>query len=155
VNKILGVAIVGGLLLFLVLRYATGNHDAAIGPDPAAAASASVATAAATVAPPPVTATTALAPAPAAPTGSVAGDVAACARLADLCSTSDQKVDSTDCQKQLADARKMAGAGNVERSEQCLSDAKTCAAASGCLSGGVGMGAMGEFLKGLGGAMSK
>ena len=153
-NKILGVAIVGGLLLFLVLRYATGNHGAAIGPDPAAA-SASVATAAATVAPSPVTATAAQAPAPAAPTGSVAGDVAACARLADLCSTSDQKVESTDCQKQLADARKMAGPGNVERSEQCLSDAKTCAAASGCMSGGVGMGAMGEFLKGLGGALSK
>jgi hypothetical protein len=156
VNKILGVAIVGGLLLFLVLRYATGNHGAAIGPDPAAA-SASVASAnvAVTIAPPPVTATSALAPAPAAPIVSVAGDVAACARLADLCSTSDQKFDSNDCQKQLTDARKMAGAGNVERSERCLSDAKTCAAASGCMSGGVGMGAMGEFLKGLGGALSK
>lgn len=153
-NKILGVAIVGGLLLFLVVRYATGNHGAAIGPDPAAS-SASMATAAATVAPPPVTANTAQAPAPAAPADSVAGDVTACARLADLCSTSDQKVDSADCQKQLADARKMAGAGNVERSEQCLSEAKTCAAASGCMSGGVGMGAMGEFLKGLGGALSK
>ena len=54
-----------------------------------------------------------------------------------------------------ADARKMAGPGNVERSEQCLADAKTCAAATGCMSGGVGMGAMGEFLKGLGGALSR
>jgi len=157
VKKILGVALIGGLLLFFVLRYATGSHGAAIGPDPAAAAATSSAAAstAAMVAPPPVAPTTAPAPAPAAPTNVVAGDVAACARLADLCSTSDQRVDATDCQKQLTDARKMAGAGNVDRSEQCLTDAKTCAAASGCLSGGVGMGAMGEFLKGLGGALSK
>jgi hypothetical protein len=157
VKKIFGVALIGGLLLFFMLRYATSNHGAAIGPDPAAAASTSapVATAAVTVAPPPVTTTTAQPPAPATPASALAGDVAACARLVDLCSTSDQKVDSTDCQKQLADARKMAGPGNVERSEQCLTDAKTCAAASGCLSGGVGMGAMGEFLKGLGGALSK
>ncbi len=156
-KKILGVALIGGVLLFFVLRYATSSHGAAIGPDPAAAAatSAPVASTAAMVAPPPVNTATAQATAPAAPTSVVAGDVAACARLADLCSTSDQKVDATDCQKQLADARKMAGAGNVDRSEQCLTEAKTCAAASGCLSGGVGMGAMGEFLKGLGGAMSK
>lgn len=152
-KKILGVALVGGLLLFLVLRYGTGNRSAAIGPDPAAATAAATAGVAAPVAsptpPPPV------APASAALADVTAADAAACARLADLCSTSDHKVDATDCQKQLLDARKMAGAGNVERSEQCLSDAKTCAAASGCMSGGVGMGAMGEFLKGLGGALSK
>jgi hypothetical protein len=157
VSKILGVAVIGGLLLFLVLRYATGgDRRAAIGPEPASATTSFVplATAAATgVAP--VAPAVAPAPPPAAPVDVVASDTAACARLADLCSTSDQKVDATSCQKQLADARKMAGPGNVERSEQCLTEAKTCAAASGCLSGGVGMGAMGEFLKGLGGALSK
>jgi len=148
VKKILGVALIGGLLLFFVLKYATGDKKAAINPDPAAA-TASVA--APTPAPPPAP----VAPAAAAPADVTVADTAACARLADLCSTSDQKVDAAGCLKQLADARKMAGAGNVERSEQCLGDAKTCAAASGCLSGGVGMGAMGEFLKGLGGALSK
>ena len=147
-KKILGVALIGGLLLFFVLKYATGDKKAAINPDPAAA-TASVA--APTPAPPPAP----VAPAAAAPADVTVADTAACARLADLCSTSDQKVDAAGCLKQLADARKMAGAGNVERSEQCLGDAKTCAAASGCLSGGVGMGAMGEFLKGLGGALSK
>ena len=154
-NKILGVALVGGLLLFLVLRYGAGDKKAAINPDPAAAtAAASSGVAATTAAPPPAP----VAPATAAPAdvaAASAADTTACARLADLCSTSDQKVDAAGCLKQLADARKMAGPGNVDRSEQCLGDAKTCAAASGCMSGGVGMGAMGEFLKGLGGALSK
>jgi len=152
VNKILGVALIGGLLLFLVLRYATGDKKAAINPDPAAAtAAASTGVAATPALPPPAP----VAPATTAPADVTATDTAACARLADLCSTSDQKVDAAGCLKELADARKMAGPGNVERSEQCLTDAKTCAAASGCMSGGVGMGAMGEFLKGLGGALSK
>jgi hypothetical protein len=148
VKKILGVALIGGLLLFFVLRYATSDPRSTIGPDPVAATAAAASSAATTAPTPPQ-------PAAVAPADVVAGDTAACARLADLCSTSDQKVDATSCQKQLADARKMAGAGNVERSEQCLADAKTCALATGCLSGGVGMGAMGEFLKGLGGALSK
>jgi len=154
VKKILGVAIVGALMLFLLLRYGRGRAEA-IEPDPSASASPAVATGAVTTAQAPaVTATATAAPTPtiaAAP----AGDRAACAHLAELCSTSDQKVDTASCEKQMVDARKMAGPGNVERSEQCLSDAKTCAAASGCLSGGVGMGAMGEFLKGLGGALSR
>jgi hypothetical protein len=151
VKKILGVALIGGLLLFFVLEYATGDNKAA--PGPAAITSATSSGVAAPPAPPP--APVPAAPAPVAPVDVTAADTSACARLADLCSTSDQKVDASECLKQLADARKMAGPGNVDRSEQCLTDAKTCAAASGCLSGGVGMGAMGEFLKGLGGALSK
>ena len=157
VKKIFGVAIVGALLLFVVLRYAAvDKQKAAIAADPAAVS----ATPASTTPPPPMTTAVATPPPPApvvpvVPGDVVASDSAACARLADLCSTSDQKVDSAQCQKQLTDARKMAGPGNVERSEQCLADAKTCAAATGCMSGGVGMGAMGEFLKGLGGALSR
>jgi hypothetical protein len=154
VKKILGVALIGGLLLFFVLRYATSDGRSAIAPDPAAATASVAATTVAAVATPP-TVPPPQPPSPVAPADLVASDVAACTRLADLCSTSDQKVDANSCQKQLAEARKMAGPGNVERSEQCLADAKTCAAASGCLSGGVGMGAMGEFLKGLGGALSR
>jgi hypothetical protein len=159
VKKILGVAIVGALLLFFVLRYAADDKQkVAIAADPAAV----TATPAATTPPPPMTTAVApppppspVVPAPVVPTDVVASDTAACARLSDLCSTSDQKVDPAQCQKQLTDARKMAGPANVERSEQCLADAKTCAAATGCMSGGVGMGAMGEFLKGLGGALSR
>ena len=157
VKKILGVAIVGALLLFFVLRYAANDKPkTAIAADPAAV-TATPATPAATTPPPPMTTAVATPPpaAPVVPTDVVASDTAACARLSDLCSTSDQKVDPAQCQKQLTDARKMAGPGNVERSEQCLADAKTCAAATGCMSGGVGMGAMGEFLKGLGGALSR
>jgi hypothetical protein len=88
------------------------------------------------------------------PAAPVASDTTACTRLSELCSTSDQRVNVAECEKELADARKMSGANNVARSEQCIADAKTCAAASGCISGGVGMGAMGEFLKGFGSALS-
>jgi hypothetical protein len=158
VGKIFGVALVGGLLLVLAL-YLARRSDSGTVDAPGAVATPMVATSAM----PPATAVAA----PQAPVvppvvpGSVAaatpspGDGAACARLADLCSTSDQTVDATACAKQLSDARKMAGPANVDRSEQCIADAKTCAAASGCISGGVGMGAMGEFLKGLGGALSR
>jgi hypothetical protein len=155
VQKIFGVALIGGLLLFFVLRYATGDKKAVIDPDPAAATAAATTGVAATTAAPPPAPVVPTTPAPADVAAASAADTVACARLADLCSTSDQKVDAAGCLKQLADARKMAGPGNVDRSEQCLTDAKTCAAASGCMSGGVGMGAMGEFLKGLGGALSK
>jgi hypothetical protein len=129
VSKILIVVVLGGLLLgvFLVLQQRQ---------------SAAPATAQSTV-------TIAAPPPPAAP-----GHAAACARLSELCSSSGQPVDTGSCEKQLEDARKLAGDGNVARSEQCLVDAKTCAAAQGCITGGVGMGAMGEFLKGLGTAMS-
>ncbi len=157
VKKILGVAIVGALLLFLVLRYAGGRGTEPIAADPAAAsATASAVQPVPMVSSAPAVTATATAAAPNAPASAAApGDSVACARLVDLCSTSDQKVDSSQCITQMADARKMAGAANVDRSEQCMADAKTCAAASGCLSGGVGMGAMGEFLKGLGGALSR
>lgn len=157
VNKILGVIVVGGVLLGAFL-YGTRDKRADVRADPAAVASTPVAVALNTMS------TTVASPAPAAPTvapvpvataGSTTSDTTACARLSDLCSTSDEKVDPPACMKQLADARKMAGPANVERSELCLADAKTCAAATGCISGGVGMGAMGEYLKGLGGALSR
>ncbi len=148
-SKILGVALIGGLLLFFALRYAAGDRRDA---PTATATPTPIATTVAPIAPPP--ASPVPAPTPAASVDVATSDVTACARLADLCSTSDQKVDPASCQKQMADARKMAGSSNVDRSEQCMVDSRTCAAASGCLTGGVGMGAMGEYLKGLGGALS-
>jgi hypothetical protein len=91
---------------------------------------------------------------PPAPPPVVASDSAACGRLADLCSTTGQRVDAASCQTQLADARKLSGDANVARSAQCITQASTCAAAMGCIQGGVGMGALGEYLKGLGSALS-
>jgi hypothetical protein len=141
-KKILVVLALGGLLLVLFLflqgRKAGDTTTASVAASSTGAASA-------------LTTTPATAAATSAP---LVTDATACARLSALCSTSDHAVDTAQCEKQLADARKMSGEANVVRSEQCLGDAKTCAAASGCLSGGVGMGAMGEFLKGLGTALS-
>jgi hypothetical protein len=149
VKKLAGVALVGTLLLViaLVVLRERGTHEDA----PPASAGMAPATASGTA--PAATAT--IAPSSTAAPLPPLDDAASCSRLAALCSTSNEKVDPDECRKELADARKMAGAGNVEKSERCLAEANTCAAASGCLSGGVGMGAMGEFLKGLGAALSK
>ncbi|HEY3816115.1 MAG TPA: hypothetical protein VGL81_03035 [Polyangiaceae bacterium] len=139
-KKILLVAFLGGIALVVTLwAMGRGKNDASTTASPGATTVATPAT------------TTAV---PAAPSPAVLGDKASCARLADLCSTSDQKVDTDECEKKLGDARKMSGGSNVDRSEVCLADAKTCAAASGCISGGIGLGATGEFLKGLGSALS-
>jgi hypothetical protein len=154
VKKVLGVALVGSLLLavalFVLKRDSKGEAET-----PVATGASVPAQPVATGAPPPAQprapATTA---ATAAPTTAAPSDADACARLATLCSTSSQKVDAAECEKDLADARKMSGAANVERSTTCMAGATTCAAASGCLSGGVGMGAVGEFFKGLGAALS-
>jgi hypothetical protein len=151
VKKILGVAVFGGLLLvlsFVFLGRGEKKEKDGIGADPASSGGLAIATAAASAAVP-VVVTPPVAAVPA------MSDTAACAMLAELCSTSEERVDAAACEKKLADARKMSGAANVDRSEQCLATAKTCAAATGCLSGGVGMGAVGEFLKGLGSAISK
>jgi hypothetical protein len=147
VKKILAIGSIGTILL-LVFLWASARSKAGGGP-----ATGSVASAQATAAAPLAAATIAAAPAGAVtpPTS----DSAACARLAELCTTSEQKVDASECEKKLADGRKMSGAANVERSVSCIAEAKTCAAASGCVSGGIGMGAVGEFFKGLGSAMSK
>jgi len=142
VKKVLLVAVLGGFLLAVSLwALGRGSSRASTGVPGAS----TVAATATTVIPPPTVAPAAL---------PAIDDKGACARLADLCSTSDQKVDTDECEKKLADARKMSGPANVDRSEACLVDAKSCAAASGCISGGIGMGATGEFLKGLGSALS-
>jgi hypothetical protein len=157
VKKILIVVMLGGLLLAVFLFAHRKGTSEAIASDPAATTAAAVATAAPAQAQAPAAQATAAAATtapPSAPAAPVASDTSACARLSELCSTSDQHVNVAECEKELADARKMSGANNVARSEQCIADAKTCAAASGCISGGVGMGAMGEFLKGFGSALS-
>ena len=37
----------------------------------------------------------------------------------------------------------------------CVQESTTCAAATGCMLGGVGVGALGEMMKGLGSALSR
>src|SRR5262245_51272418 len=140
-KKILGVAFIGGLLVALLIVMLRREKNEIRSEEAAVATASAVATTAA-----PVDLKTA---SPSAARTDVS-DAATCKRVAELCTTSDQKVDASDCEKKLADARKMSGSSNVERSEKCVLEANTCAAASGCISGGVGMGAMGEFLKGLG-----
>lgn len=163
-KKIVGVALLGGILLVLFI-YAIGRGDKGrlvrlTAATPSGSTAMPVAIGSSTTADtfPGATAAPRGMPLAAGATtagAAAGGDEAACERLADLCSTSDQKVDARECERKLADARKISGAGNVERSESCLVEAKTCAAASGCLSGGAGMGAVGEFLKGLGAAISR
>jgi hypothetical protein len=146
VKKILGVAVLCGVLLAVTLwLLRRGGTDT-----PTAQASAASASSVAVPAPSP--SPTAI---PAAAAAAPVSDETACGRLAELCSTSDQAIDPRECQRKLGDARRMAGGSNVERSNSCLAESHTCAAAQGCLSGGVGVGAVGEFLKGLGGALSK
>lgn len=154
VKKILVVAVLGGLVLALFLVLQRKGKSEAIANDPAVATAAAPNAPAQAQAPAAQATTTPAAPAASPAAAPVASDTAACTRLSELCSTSDQHVDVGQCEKELADARKMSGANNVARSEQCVADAKTCAAATGCISGGVGMGAMGEFLKGFGSALS-
>jgi hypothetical protein len=140
-SKIVVVLLLGiAALAAIVAMQHRGAEPATQGASVVASASAASSTVpAASVVPPPV----------------VANDSAACGRLADLCSTSGHRVDAASCETQLADARKLSGDANVARSAQCITQASTCAAAMGCIQGGVGMGALGEYLKGLGSALSR
>jgi hypothetical protein len=157
VMKIVGVAALCALLLAVFLWIARrGPNDPATGEAPSHAPTTSTAAVAVAVANPLVPAT-ATAPVAASATGATqaSSDQAACTRIADLCSTSGEKVDVPQCETKLSDSRKLSGAGNVDRSETCIAEAKTCAAATGCISGGIGVGALGEFLKGVGSSLSK
>jgi hypothetical protein len=143
VKKVFGVAF-GGMAILLVAFWVLRARRAQ--PDHPEGTASSSAASEAPVAP---------APPPPPPSVAVDSDSAACAKMAALCSTSDEKVDTAECERKLADGRKLSGGANVQRSIACLAEAKTCAAATGCLAGGLGMGAVGEFLKGLGSSLSK
>jgi hypothetical protein len=150
VKKVLVTALVGAVLLVAYLRlFGRKQVEGGAAAGDAVPVSASVSATATTMDPPSMTVAAATAVAPA------TSDAAACARLAELCSTSDGKIDVAACESKLGDSRKLTGPGNVDRSKSCVAEAKTCAAATGCMSGGIGMGAMGEFLKGFGSALSK
>jgi hypothetical protein len=154
VKKIFATACICAVLLVAFLALSRrGTRTGASPDDPAPVAAASA---------PPKAIPVAVVPTAPAPVAAIAmqgaapgvTDELACGNLAELCSTSDQKVDSAECQKKLADSRKLSGSGNVDRATVCIAEARTCAAATGCLSGSIGVGALGEFFKGLGSALS-
>lgn len=78
----------------------------------------------------------------------------ACTRMVELCETEPMSSkDMDECVMDMKKARKLAGDANFDRSVQCTNEAKSCAAAAGCFAGGVGMGAVGEMMKGFGSAL--
>lgn len=72
-----------------------------------------------------------------------------CARLEKLCDGKGQ-MDAKECEQAFTELRKMGGDASVEKTASCLGEAQTCAAAAGCVVGGIGGGMVGEFMKGLG-----
>ena len=81
-------------------------------------------------------------------------EVAACSRVASLCADADAR---GSCDRAFGAILK-AGPEAAQGSARCVSEAQSCAAATGCLVGGVGgaaAGAAGEFLKGLGKSLEK
>lgn len=79
-----------------------------------------------------------------------------CIKLQEMCPPDPSKPMTFDqCVDEMRDLRKMAGNASFEKSARCIDESESCAAATGCLVGGAGMGVMGEMMKGLGNAMSK
>lgn len=79
-----------------------------------------------------------------------------CVRLADMCPGDATKPMTLDeCVGDMKEMRKVAGKRAFEKTQQCVDEADSCAAASGCIAGGIGVGAMGEMLKGFGNALTK
>src|SRR5687767_5432228 len=74
-----------------------------------------------------------------------------CRKLADLCAVDEKSAKKLEtCVEDLERAKKMVGEPSVKRSMECVQESNSCMAASGCMMGGVGMGAVGEMMKGFG-----
>lgn len=78
-----------------------------------------------------------------------------CVRLGELCGEDTSKEKRESCVDDMQKMRKMSGDAAFERSLSCVAESKSCGAAGGCMMGGVGMGTLGEVLKGFGTALSK
>ena len=79
-----------------------------------------------------------------------------CARLEVVCHTDEPDGISVEqCTHQMKEIRTQAGNASFDKSERCIEEAQSCAAAAGCMVGGIGVGMTGEMLKGLGNAMTK
>jgi hypothetical protein len=79
----------------------------------------------------------------------------ACAKLGDLCGQKGDAHALDQCVDGLHEARKIAGSKSVDKSLSCIQGSDTCMAATGCMMGGVGVGAMKEMVKGFADAVSK
>jgi hypothetical protein len=79
-----------------------------------------------------------------------------CVRLGELCDAPKSGDNLDQCVANMKQMRKMSGDPAFERTRKCLlEEATSCGAAAGCMAGGVGVGAVGEMLKGLGSALSQ
>ena len=79
-----------------------------------------------------------------------------CIKMSDLCGSTDKSTEKLDkCIEGMQSAKKIAGTAAVERSMKCVEESTSCMAATGCMMGGVGVGALGELAKGFGNAVSK
>jgi hypothetical protein len=81
----------------------------------------------------------------------------ACARVGELCASEHEgsREDLDRCVDGMQQAKKIAGPKSVDQSVQCINEATTCGKAMGCVMGGVGIGAMKEFVKGVGDAVTR
>lgn len=80
----------------------------------------------------------------------------ACLQLADLCVVDDKSAAKLEtCVEDFEKTKKLVGEAPVKRSMDCIAESNSCMAATGCMAGGVGMGAVGEMMKGFGSALSR
>ena len=79
-----------------------------------------------------------------------------CVRLADLCPNDDPKPsDQDECVDEMKDMRKTVGNASFDKTQRCIDESQSCAAAAGCMAGGFGVGMVGEMMKGFGNALTK
>ena len=81
----------------------------------------------------------------------------ACAKMAELCAP-EREASSSDldtCHNAFTDLRKVATEKDIDKSLTCIEDANTCARATGCMIGGVGVGVAKELLDGIGDALRR
>ena len=81
-----------------------------------------------------------------------ASSARSCEKVAKLCGGKGGKA-TESCEKLFSRLEK-AGGDPAARTHECIREAESCAAAVGCMVGG-SLGAAGEFLKGLKGAIEK
>lgn len=80
----------------------------------------------------------------------------ACAKMGEVCGNNDGGLRELEaCEDGFAKARKLVGDAPVDRSIACIADTQSCIGATGCVIGGIGIGALSDFGKGFGSASSK
>jgi hypothetical protein len=48
-----------------------------------------------------------------------------------------------------------AGDASFDKTSKCIDESRSCGAATGCMAGGIGVGTVGEIMKGFGTALTK